>query len=77
MASEAQVKFIDSLLIDVGYSDRKVRNTYLSAELKREIHYVDDLSVQEASMIIDQLKDLKDQDWERRACNRNYDRDDC
>jgi hypothetical protein len=71
MASRKQIEYINDLLIDVGYADRTKRNAYLSAEMEREIKYVDDLTVEEASRIIQQLKDMKENEWEAKARERN------
>lgn len=71
MASRKQISFIEGLLIDADINDRKQRNAYLTAELGREIHYVDDLTTEEASRIIDDLKRLKDYRWEERAKSSN------
>lgn len=67
MATEKQIKYIESLLIDVRYSTLKIRNAWLSDEFGREIKYLDELTVPEASQAIDRLRDIKDNEWESAA----------
>ena len=55
MATLRQIDYLDSLLIDCGFGTRVARNEYLSSEVGREIN------TQEASKIIDKLKELKEE----------------
>jgi hypothetical protein len=61
MATDAQLKWLTDLLVDCGFGDRAQRNAYLSSELGREIKYLDDLKIHEASKLIDVLRELKDE----------------
>jgi hypothetical protein len=65
MATEPQLKWLADLLIDCGFSDRKQRNAYLSSELGREIKFLDDLKISEASEMIDKLREKKDENWSK------------
>lgn len=58
-------------MIDCGFVDRVNRNAYLSEELGRKIKYLDELKTDEASRIINQLRLMKDENWEKRAKDAN------
>ena len=73
MATDAQVSYIERLLIDCGFTSREQRNAWLKAELGRDIKYIDDLRIHEASRVIDRLREMKDDRWETEASNRGYD----
>lgn len=54
-ATADQVRYLEILLNDCGYTERKMRNAWLGAEVGREIHFVDDLTKEEASRLIGRL----------------------
>ena len=56
-ASDAQIDFLDKLLIEAGLSTRTLRNGWLSERAGREVKYMDELSMAEASSMIQELKD--------------------
>lgn len=58
-ATEKQQKYLDCLFIDTGYS-RAQRNSMLSERFGRDIRYLDELTVQEASTAIEELKEQKE-----------------
>ena len=60
-ASDAQTSFLATLFIDCGFHTRVQRNAWLSSEIGREIRYMDDLTVAEASKMIDALKEMRDE----------------
>lgn len=72
MASRAQIKFIEDLLIDCQLAALKTRNAYLSAEIGRPIKFIDDLDTAEASKIIDDLRNIRDNMTERRSDGKNW-----
>lgn len=51
-----QYEYIEVLLNDCGYGNRLIRNTYLSDKVGREIHFITDLTLSEASSIIERLR---------------------
>jgi len=55
-ASTAQINYMEILFEDLGF-DRKARNAFLTVELKREIRYLDSLTMPEASRVIASLLD--------------------
>ena len=63
-ASEAQIDFLDKLLIESGRSTRGLRNGWLSSRAGREIKYMDELSMREASAMIEELKEEFNQNQE-------------
>ena len=54
-ATEKQTKFLEILLNDIGCHNRITRNTFLSDELGRPIRYMDDVTLDEATRLIDSL----------------------
>ena len=58
-ATEAQIKYIECLAIDLGF-DRRSRNAYVSDAVGRTVSFLDQLTVSEASKAIDYLKRLKE-----------------
>ncbi len=59
-ATPKQVKFIESLLIDCLMSSIRVRNEFLTRECERQVVYIDMLTMDEASMLIDKLIEIRD-----------------
>ena len=59
-ATKPQARFIDGLLIDVGLSNLKPRNDYLSRIADRQIEHIADLTASEASEVIEELLELKE-----------------
>lgn len=59
MASEPQISYMQILFNDLGY-DRMARQAWLSDTFQREIKYLDDITVKEASLVINMLKDQKE-----------------
>lgn len=55
-----QQKFIESLLIDCSLTTIKLRNAWLSRECGRDIKFIDQLTLQEGSEVIEKLLDLRD-----------------
>lgn len=53
-ATPKQIEYLSNLFNDRGY-DRAARNAFLSDKFKRPIHYLDELSVDEASQVIREL----------------------
>ena len=66
-ATEAQINFLEILFNDLGYT-RKQRNAKLTDDLSREIKFLDDLTIPEASKMIETLKeekeDAREEDYE-------------
>jgi hypothetical protein len=60
-ATEPQQNYLLILLNDCGLGGRVQRNAWLSAETGKDVHFLDDLSVAEASRLIDKLKEMKDE----------------
>ena len=58
-ATAAQVKYLEILFNDNGFSMKEQRNAYLSAEFSRRIKFLDELTKDEASRIINILKEMK------------------
>lgn len=58
-ATNKQINFIELLANDLSM-DRRTRNTTLSTIVNRDIHYIDELTMSEASKAIEYLKDLKE-----------------
>ncbi len=59
-ASKEQTQYIEQLLIDVGIGiDRQRRNAELTLWVGHEVKYLDELTVSEASLVIDKLKEIK------------------
>lgn len=58
-ATQAQIDFLEILFGDLGFN-RAQRNDYLSEDLGREVKFLDDLSVGEASKLIEDLKERKE-----------------
>lgn len=58
-ASPEQCSYLQILFNDLGYG-REQRNGFVSLRVKRECRYLDELSRVEASILIDELKTLKE-----------------
>ncbi len=58
-ATEAQIRFIEILAIDLCM-DRLNRNYAISEIVGREVRYLDTLSKKEASKVIDDFKERKE-----------------
>jgi hypothetical protein len=56
-ATELQVNYIDCLFIDLGFDPERKRHAMVSLTGKK---YADELSVSEASNLISQLKEWKE-----------------
>lgn len=56
-----QINYLTTLLIDCGFVDREQRNGYLTKRVGRQIKYIDELHLSEASLCINLLKDMKTQ----------------
>ncbi len=59
-ATDAQVNFLEILFNDLEFS-RAQRNDWLSANVGREIKFLDDLTIPEASESIETLKEMKEE----------------
>jgi enolase len=59
-ATPAQLKYLDSLFLDCGFSERSKRNVYLTTECDRPIKYPEELTKVEATRIISELVELRD-----------------
>ena len=57
LPTEPQVKLLEVLFIDACYSTRVRRNDWLSNRLGRPVKYLDDMSRQEASRMIETLQE--------------------
>lgn len=62
-ATFKQINYIESLSTDCLLTTRIQRNDWISARVGREIKFLDELSLTEASKIIDQLRQLKKTYW--------------
>jgi hypothetical protein len=58
-ATDAQIKYIECLAIDLGLHRRR-RNAHVAEAVGRPVAFLDQLTVAEASKAIDYLKRLKD-----------------
>jgi hypothetical protein len=58
-ATQAQIDFLEILFGDLQFN-RAQRNDYLSERLEREVKFLDDLSIGEASKLIEELKEQKE-----------------
>ncbi len=58
-ATDAQVNFLEILFNDLGYN-RAQKYARLSADLEREVKFMDELTIPEASKVIETLKEEKD-----------------
>ena len=58
-ATDAQIKYIECLAIDLGL-DRRRRNAHVADCIGRPVSFLDQLTVAEASKAITYLKALKD-----------------
>jgi hypothetical protein len=56
MATRAQISFLEILLNDCGFGVRSTRNAFVSAECDRDIRFLDELTLGEASQLISDLK---------------------
>ena len=65
-----QYKYLEGLLIDCGFSDRVQRNAYLTRVCYRKIITIEDLSVGEASVVIDDLVKIKEDKWDEGAIDK-------
>jgi len=72
-ATQKQIDYLDILFIDCRFKSMVERNCYLSREFGRDIHHLDELSVQEASRCIDMLREMKEEKWEEEARAQGYD----
>lgn len=70
-ATPAQVKYIEQLAIDLEF-DRHRRNRHIEAIVLRPINWVDQLTKQEASKVITQFKEWKE---EEKDYSSNYNED--
>jgi hypothetical protein len=57
-ATTRQIQAIDNMLSPAGFYDRVQRNGLLSRIANREVKFVDDLTVGEASNVIEELKNV-------------------
>ena len=55
-ATKKQINYLEILFSDREF-DRRTRNSWLTDYLKKEITYLDQLTVEEASRCIDKLKE--------------------
>lgn len=58
-ATSPQVRYIEILCVDLNFN-RATRNAFISDLVGREIHYADELTKEEASLVIEQMKETKD-----------------
>lgn len=58
-STPAQREYLEILLNDCGYTTRARRNAFLSGQVERDVTYIYELTVIEASACIDELKDQK------------------
>jgi len=58
-ATDAQVNFLEILFNDLGYN-RAQKYARLSADLEGEVKFMDELTIPEASKVIETLKEEKD-----------------
>lgn len=70
MATDPQITYIDQLCIDLGLTTRALRNDWISQRLKKEVKFVDSLSVLEASTVIDLMKAEKEGNKSERPDDR-------
>lgn len=54
-ATPPQVRYLNDLLDVLGFVTRQQRNAYLSRITEREVKFVDDLTLQEATKLIREL----------------------
>jgi hypothetical protein len=59
IATSSQQNYLAILFTDLGFS-RQQRNAFLGRELGREVNYLDELSVSEASRFIRSLEERKE-----------------
>lgn len=59
MISVKQIEYIEILFNDVGFDTRIKRNDFISNLLGYQVKYLDDLTSNEASEVIEQLKAIK------------------
>lgn len=57
-ATEAQILYIEQLAIDLSFN-RVSRNANISSILEREVKFLDELTKEEASKVIDMFKYYK------------------
>lgn len=57
--TQKQIEYLEILFIDCGFS-RENRNAWLSANTGRDIKYLDQLTKEEASKFISELKEIKE-----------------
>lgn len=57
-ATEAQILYIEQLAIDLAFN-RVSRNAHISSILEREIKFLDELTKEEATRVIDMFKYYK------------------
>lgn len=58
--TDPQKEYLEILLNDCGFLERRVRNHFLTQEVGREIRYLDSLTKTEATRLISDLKDRRD-----------------
>lgn len=68
-ATPSMINYIDCLFIDIGCGDRASRNAILSSLCHREIKYLDEMTYQEASLVIRYLKDRKERAFVRNGAD--------
>jgi hypothetical protein len=80
IATSAQQNYLDLLFTELGF-DRQQRNAFMKRELNREVNYLDELTVTEASRFIRSLIERKEdrkpqfnQGLAKRANMGNYNR---
>lgn len=59
LATKKQVEYIEQLAIDLGFS-LDARRVYIQMFLHKTIKFLDDLTINEASRVIDYFKELKE-----------------
>lgn len=62
--TQAQMDFLEILFGDLGFN-RAQRNDWMSGALDREIKFLDELTLPEASELIQTLKGMKEKQHER------------
>jgi hypothetical protein len=55
----AMIKYLEILLNDCGFGTRICRNEYLSNRTGYEIHYLDEITFDEAKSMISELKEQR------------------
>jgi len=60
-ATPEQIKYIEILANDTGFSQRVHRQDFISTRLKRTVRFLDEPTVTEASKVIDWFKAIKEE----------------